>query len=311
MMQKDGNLVLYTSETVPGCSVKNNQTVGSSWVNAVYKIEPNVNRNFLGKMAYIDYDTNLREYPDSLLLKSNEYQLLDNFDSVGNDIQQIQTKTEEQGCIDACNANQECSGFLYESKGNICYLKNSNMYPNSKKQFYQNSGLILGIRKPQVNSSVNSYCNKDIVNIDTIQYENYTKGAPMTKDTKCVTQIVTDKTKGNLINLQNNILSIEQQRKTLGNKLYNEYNNNYDSISKNSNELNENVDTYRENDYKISSDFNLSSNNIEGMENITVNDINSMLSDTDIKLLQENYSYIYWSILAIGLLTVTINQIKK
>jgi hypothetical protein len=47
------------------------------------------------------------------------------------------------------------------------------------------------------------------------------------------------------------------------------------------------------------------------MENININDINSMLSDTDIKLLQENYSYIYWSILAIGLLTVTINQMKK
>lgn len=311
IMQKDGNLVLYTSEINPGCSVKNNQTVGSPWVNAVYKIEQNVNRNLLGKMAYIDDDTNLREYPDSLLFKSNEYQLLDNFDSAGNDIQQIQTKTEEQGCIDACNTNEECSGFLYEPNGNMCYLKNSNMYPNSKKQFYQNSGLILGIRKPQVNSSVNSSCNKDIVNIDTIQYENYTKGVPMTKDTKCGTQIITDETKGNLINLQNNILSIEQQRKTFGNELYNEYNNNYDSISKNSNELNKNADTYRENDYKISSDFNLSSNNIEGMENITVNDINSMLSDTDIKLLQENYSYIYWSILAIGLLTVTINQIKK
>ena len=63
-------------------------------------------------------------------------------------------------------------------------------------------------------------------------------------------------------------------------------------------------------------------NNKEGMKNIntntntnekiiTMNDINSMLSDTDIKLLQENYSYIFWSILAIALLTVTIKEIKK
>ena len=70
------------------------------------------------------------------------------------------------------------------------------------------------------------------------------------------------------------------------------------------------------NDYsKFTSMLNLSSNR-EGIENINnkkinMNDINSMLSDTDIKLLQENYGYIYWSILAIGLLTVTINQIKK
>ena len=66
---------------------------------------------------------------------------------------------------------------------------------------------------------------------------------------------------------------------------------------------------------KFTSMLNLSSNRevIENNNNkkINMNDINSMLSDTDIKLLQENYSYIYWSILAIGLLTVTINQIKK
>jgi hypothetical protein len=42
-----------------------------------------------------------------------------------------------------------------------------------------------------------------------------------------------------------------------------------------------------------------------------MNDINSMLSDTDIRVLQENYGYIFWSILAVGLLTITVNQIKK
>jgi hypothetical protein len=44
---------------------------------------------------------------------------------------------------------------------------------------------------------------------------------------------------------------------------------------------------------------------------LTMNDVNSMLSDTDIRVLQENYSYIFWSILAVGLITVTITQIKK
>jgi hypothetical protein len=56
-----------------------------------------------------------------------------------------------------------------------------------------------------------------------------------------------------------------------------------------------------------------SNNNIEGMNNmdLNINDINGMLSDSDIRVLQENYSYIFWSILAIGLLTVTINQTNK
>jgi hypothetical protein len=49
----------------------------------------------------------------------------------------------------------------------------------------------------------------------------------------------------------------------------------------------------------------------ESDKKLTMNDINSMLSDTDIRVLQENYSYIFWSILAVGLLTITVNQIKK
>jgi hypothetical protein len=314
MMQKDGNLVLYTSELKIGCSVKNKVTFGSNSVNAVYKIDEMGDNNLLGKIAYIDGETKLREYPDSLLTKSNQYQLFNNFDSNGNDIgEPITTTRGNQGCIDACNTNGDCSGFVYQPKGNVCYLKDSGMYPKGTKQFYSNSGLILGVRKPQVDSSMNSSCSKDIVDIDTIQYTNYIKGEPMTKDTICGPPIVLNKDKKKLINLQNNILSVEQQSINQGNNLYNENNNNYESISKNSDQLNLNVNTYKEN-------YLLNNNSIykEGMENIytnkkyiTMNDINSMLSDTDITLLQENYSYIFWSILAIGLLTVTINQIKK
>jgi hypothetical protein len=43
----------------------------------------------------------------------------------------------------------------------------------------------------------------------------------------------------------------------------------------------------------------------------TVNDIDGMLSNSDIKVLQENYSYMLWSILAVGIVTITINIMKK
>jgi hypothetical protein len=60
---------------------------------------------------------------------------------------------------------------------------------------------------------------------------------------------------------------------------------------------------------------NLQSNNIEGMQNLSnsldFNDLNGLLTDSDLRVLQENYSYIMWSILAVGLLTITINTMKK
>ena len=42
-----------------------------------------------------------------------------------------------------------------------------------------------------------------------------------------------------------------------------------------------------------------------------LNDLNGMLSDSDLLVLNENYTYILWSILAIGVLTITINTMKK
>jgi hypothetical protein len=340
IMQTDGNLVLYTSETKSGCSVKDNITYGGGWVNAVYKIEPTGNKASLGKVGYIDSEIKLKEYPSSLLSYSNQYELLKDFDSAGNDIQQINpTSNNEQGCIDACNANGDCAGFVYQPNGNYCYLKNSAMYPSGEKQYYANSGITLGVRKPQLGSSVNNVCSRDIVNIDSIQYDNYIKGDPMNSDYKCETSLVLGEDKNKLTNLQNSMLSVGQQIVDQTDNLYTKNNNIYNTMQQNSVQFNKNVDMYKANDNKIKSELNLpgrfqtetktktkSNSNVnvnkrEGMRTIdpsaesnkflTMNDINSMLSDTDIRVLQENYSYIFWSILAVGLLTITVNQIKK
>jgi hypothetical protein len=38
--------------------------------------------------------------------------------------------------------------------------------------------------------------------------------------------------------------------------------------------------------------------------------INGMLNDTDTLVLQENYQYIFWSVLAIGLVIITMNNVR-
>ena len=348
IMQEDGNLVLYTSETKSGCSVKDDKTYGSSWVNAVYKIEPTGNKGVLGKVAYIDGESQAREFPSSMLSYSNEYQLLKGFDSAGHDIKGIVSSNKEQSCIDACNENEDCAGFLYQPSSNMCYLKNNSMYPAGKKQYYAGSGITLGVRKPQISASVNGSCSRDIVDVDSIQYDHYSKGEQMTSETTCGSSIVLDNDKRVLTNLQNKMVSVGDQIATQTNDLSTKNNNIYSTMSKNSVQLNKNVDIYKQNDNKIKTELNIpvrfqtntisNANNKmgvykEGMQSLgqsrtsleqsrtsleqstdkmlTMNDINSMLSDTDIRVLQENYGYIFWSILAVGLLTVTVNQIKK
>ena len=64
---------------------------------------------------------------------------------------------------------------------------------------------------------------------------------------------------------------------------------------------------------KLSSNTNnsdVNGNMKEGMQNLDMSDVNGMLVDTDLRVLQENYSYVMWSVLAVGLLTITINVMK-
>jgi hypothetical protein len=65
---------------------------------------------------------------------------------------------------------------------------------------------------------------------------------------------------------------------------------------------------------------NINGNNREGMKNrnrnykeglLTMNDANGMLSESDLLVLSGNYSYILWSILAVSIVTITLNIMKK
>ena len=66
--------------------------------------------------------------------------------------------------------------------------------------------------------------------------------------------------------------------------------------------------TDKKNIQKINN-FNKNDNILEPMLNM--NDLNGMIGDSDLVVLQNNYQYIMWSILAVGLVTVTINTMKN
>jgi hypothetical protein len=53
------------------------------------------------------------------------------------------------------------------------------------------------------------------------------------------------------------------------------------------------------------------SGKVEGMQNMDMSDLDGMVTHSDLIVLQENYNYILWSILAVGILTITLNAMKK
>jgi hypothetical protein len=117
-------------------------------------------------------------------------------------------------------------------------------------------------------------------------------------------------------NIKSQLVTLGQDITSKMETLYNEDNKIYEKLNMNEKQFKKDLEKYRTLNIKIRKEFELqSNNNIEGMQNfkgsLNMNDINGMLSDSDLIVLQGNYSYIMWSILAVGLLTITVNTMKK
>ena len=301
LMQADGNLVLYTSELTPGCNNKDGKMYGVQWVNAVYKLNEMGNPGTLGKVGYIDGDSKLREYPNSLLTYSNEYVMYQGADSGGNDIKSLQLP-DQNGCELECNKNNECAAYVYQPTTKTCWLKNKNAYPVGKKQ--SNSSLMLGVRKP---TPVKSNGLVDL--LDTIQYNNYVKGPNINADTDLNVTIVSKEDQDKLDSIKTKMSAIGKDIASKMETLRERDKQIHEELNMNKEQFNKNLAMYKNINEKIKeTKYN---DNIEGMQNISMSDLDGMVADTDIRVLQENYNYILWSILAVGILTITVNSMNK
>jgi hypothetical protein len=313
-MYGDANI---QSISIPACEVINNRTYGRKMINAVYELDSIGNKSTLGNIGYIDSDTILRKYPDSMVGFTNDYQIYQNTDSIGNDITTLVT-SDQNDCQIACNNNPDCSAYVYQSSSQTCRLKNRSAFPKGNKQ--PNNNVLLGVRNPGLKGS--SSCSNKISNIDTVQFDNYMAGDKMTPDTRCIPSIISqedqiryDNVMSQLIIIGNDIVAKMENLYNLDNKI-----KIFEKLNTNAEQFQKDLENYKLTNLKIKNNLNISQNlnsdNIEeGMRNLTnssnLNDLSGMLSDSDLRVLTENYSYIMWSILAVGILTITINTMKN
>jgi hypothetical protein len=331
LMQTDGNLVLYTSDIWQGCSTNSEgKTVGGPWVNGIYKLNEMGDRNALGKLGYIDSNSMLREYPDSMLKYSSNYDIYNGYDSWGNDITNV-TVPDQTSCQVECSNNAECAGYVYQPTTSTCWIKNNQIYPRGP--ITPNAALILAVRKPTVNGTTT--CSTEVNEIDTIQYDKYLKGQNMAPDTICNAAIVSPENQAAFFNIQNQMAAVAQEIASKMDSLYSQDNNVYEKLNMNSSQFNQKLASYKATIQKIKRELELEKNpnqnptkkqingiNKEGMKNrnknrnykeglLTMNDASGMLTDSDLSVLSGNYSYILWSILAVAIVTISINLMKK
>lgn len=297
-MLSDGNLVLYTYEMQTNCSKMSNGIMGGGLnANAVYKIQKTAITKNMGMIGYIDANSNLYNYPNTNKKYMNSYSTIFNgYDSPNNDIPgaAFGNSTIEL-CEKACNNNDDCSGFVANSSGDYCWPKTNKIYPfsNSLKQDADKSIYVRDVTPASLPNGVSDKTNV----IDSITYQNYINKGNIGSEYGLAN--ATSLQKQQLQHLQSKMNMLSTKIMELTNKFQNSALN----VEKQSHENKSGIKNYI-------NDIISSNNNINIINNEANGNIHNILKDSDIIVLQKNYEYLFWSILAVGVVLVSMN-VKK
>jgi hypothetical protein len=291
IMQNDGNLVLYTFKNALNCQKMTDGYMGGGYLaNALYDIGNVGIPDNIGKLAYIDQNSNLFNYES--VEKTNNYIQVSNTNSLTNDIPNTSyTNTTVTSCKETCNKLDDCAGFVFMKSNNTCYPK-SKINSNTKTNDTSTDLYIREIAPLNTPVGVTKQTNY----INSVTYQNYLNGGTFEKN----------------YGIANITTAQQTQLDQLQNKL-----------NLLSNQITQNTDLLGENTQRAETQMN---NNVKGLGNYitdltntdkqikylnTNTNMDNILNDSDIITLQKNYEYVFWSILAIGTLLISMNVMKK
>jgi hypothetical protein len=298
IMQTDGNLTFTIFRMASNCATINGSEVGNLGANAIYALDETGDINGLGQVAYIDQNSTLYPYDSNNVAPLNTYTKIDNFDSSGNNLPNspIANSTVEQ-CQAVCDSNDECYGFSIINGS--CYPKNNQMYPNTPLTINTNSTLYMRNQSPMV---APFGVQPTATNINSNQYKNYAQNGETVSNSGASIN-----GSGGQFNLINPAKSPALQK---AEKNMNSY---ADGLNKKMNKFNK-VDIALQNQSTIN--VNGIKNGLTDLKEIQKKIQNFNLSTSeildvsDITVLQKNYNYMFWSILAIGTVIASMHVSK-
>jgi len=186
---------------------------------------------------------------------------------------------------------KDCAGFTLSN--NVCTLKNSVSFPNQSSQLNPAVNLYMKNSVPKSPPLGVSFQTNEI---DTVSYNNYTNGGAL----------------GKIYGLPAVLPPTQQKRleqlQDKMNLLSNQITNTNQSLNKANSEVT--MQTLKNmtglNDY-VSNMVNTK----KQINNLSTNSMNHIVEDSDITVLQQNYNYLFWSILATGTVLVSMNVLKQ
>ena len=293
ILQDDGNMCIYR-----GSGPEDNQ--GGIWCSGTNGKQQKSNPNYTaskGKYGY-NYIGSGTALSAGDFIGSNDGSIYLIMQSDGNLV--LYTSKDSENCQKMKDGNTgggEGANALYElseigipaNLGKIGYVDSNSLlstYPDSSIEKNANG-------KPTLKNLPVGVSNK-MVNIDSLAFEHYPKTDKMSSSYGLANANSTQKQE--LEQLKTRLDQISQQLAD-------------DTGSLNSDEL------------KVVNQSNLQTNSIDNylkeykntntkIKNSTLN-ITGIVHDSDINVLKENYNYLFWSILAVGTVLVSMNIVKK
>ena len=298
LMQSDGNLVLYTSQNKENCSnIVGLSNVGGEGATALYKMSEVGNPANLGKIAYVDKNSEIYNYPDNKIGLSNNYIKYDDSDSMGYDIPgTAYSGGSLDDCKKTCNNLNDCHGAVYNSAIQVCYPKNKEMYPVGSKQTLIGYDLYVREKNIKEGFTFSEPIQPDTIEIDTNKWKNYINNNKIFDDSilDSATKQLSSADKQKLSDLNNKITNLSKKINK-NNVKYKQHITNVNNTNvKNTVDLNNFYSEYDKIQLKIK----------DSGENL--NNMNNIMTDSNILVVQQNSHYITWSIIAIILLLIAI-----
>jgi hypothetical protein len=146
------------------CSILSNGYYGGGpSTNAIYNTQEAGDYSLINNVYYVDPNANVTQYSSENLSPSTNYSMFPNIDTPGNDLGPSNTTLDQ--CEQICNGNNSCSGFVFDNINNICWPKNSNMWPYSNDV----------VNYSEAGSTRNIYVKMNKLNNGSINNSNNTK----------------------------------------------------------------------------------------------------------------------------------------
>jgi hypothetical protein len=276
-------------------SASDKNTYGMSGNNALYKMNKAGYPSDMSKIGYVDGNDKLMEYPSSMIIPGINYSKYVGYDSMVSSMKTM-TNTTYNDCVTACNSSTSYYGFVFDNSTSTGYLKGKDILNPSLK--VPNSNTDLYVRDVKTKNA-NMSCNRSTVSINSNMWRKYSKGSMMTPNTTCslTGALSTQNTK--IANLQNQIGQVGGKIITILNSLKSQTDQVKSQIGIKSSKIDSDLIMYNQ-------AINDITNYKKGEDNM-----NNITKDTNLLVLYQNYNYMFWSILAISAMIISMKMMGK